>query len=212
MEHQTSSPWIKSANYQKKGLYLIFGPIILVVLVIISWAALNFAVHSLGAATPQIQIIARIINALLGLLGGLSLIVFLFGFQIGIIMLFKRELAPGTPYDERSGKGDSSTVPEEIKGWNWGPVGFPIIWGVYHGVWISLLCMIPFVSLIVRIYLGVKGNELAWKKNKWPSVETFKNSQAKWFIWGVVGVVISALSILSNLFSLAATIVSSVSN
>ena len=48
------------------------------------------------------------------------------------------------------------------------------------------------------IYLGLKGNELAWKNRKWHSIEEFKEVQKKWnkaafvflavcFLVGVIG-------------------------
>lgn len=87
-----------------------------------------------------------------------------------------------TPYNEK-------VVPDEIKKWNWGAFFFNWIWGVCNGVYWSLLCLLgfipyigPFISLGVCIWLGINGNELAWKGKHWNSVEHFKRVQHNWAI------------------------------
>ncbi|OGL87301.1 hypothetical protein A3I40_03730 [Candidatus Uhrbacteria bacterium RIFCSPLOWO2_02_FULL_48_12] len=84
-------------------------------------------------------------------------------------------------------------MPEEIKGWNWGAAGLTWIWGVYHGVWISLLFFIPLVNIVMVIMLGIKGNEWAWRAQKWESVEKFIVSQRKWRPWGMAFVALMIL-------------------
>jgi hypothetical protein len=86
-------------------------------------------------------------------------------------------------------------IPDEIKGWNWGAFGVTFIWGIAHRRWIVFLMVIPFVNLIVRIIAGMKGNEWAWKSNKWQSIEEFKSVQNKWKSWGIA---IMVLGILLN--------------
>jgi len=113
----------------------------------------------------------------------------------------KRDLADGSSFDQRSGKGVASVVPEEIKGWSWGAAGLTWIWGIYHNVWISLLSFIPLVNLVMIVYLGLKGNELAWRSNKWTSVEEFKTAQGKWQTWGIIFFILGVLSFLSRLSS-----------
>lgn len=70
---------------------------------------------------------------------------------------------------------------------------FTWIWGVAHRVWISLLALIPGVNLIMAVYLGIKGNELAWQKNKYLSAEDFRRSQLTWMKWGTIIVGISVI-------------------
>ena len=78
-------------------------------------------------------------------------------------------------------------VPLEIKGWNMGAFMHNILWGIANGVyealW-SLVVIIPFVgwfaAIGIWIWLGLKGNELAWKKQKWDTVEDFKRCQGTW--------------------------------
>tara|TARA_Y100000310_G_scaffold260903_1_gene270042 strand:+ start:11206 stop:11379 length:174 start_codon:yes stop_codon:yes gene_type:complete len=49
------------------------------------------------------------------------------------------------------------------------------------------------------IVLGIKGNEWAWRAQKWESVEKFQTSQNKWKPWGIVFFVLILLSIISNI-------------
>ncbi len=100
--------------------------------------------------------------------------------------------------DNTSGQGESAIVPEEVKGWSWAGFGLTWIWGVFNGVLISLLILIPFpfFSLAWAIVLGVKGNEWAWRNKKWDSVEHFKNAQRPWNIAGIVIFAISMVALI----------------
>jgi len=70
-------------------------------------------------------------------------------------------------------------VPAEVRaGFNFGAFWLGPIWGIGNNVWISFL--VYFVPLLGNIYLGVKGNELAWLNREWDSVEQFKQTQAVW--------------------------------
>lgn len=101
-------------------------------------------------------------------------------------------------YDERSGWGRQSEFPMELLGWNWGAAGLTWIWGWRHRVWISLLALLPGVGLIMFIFLGINGNEWAWKARKWESVEVFLATQKKWRPWGIAAFSIFALLMLGT--------------
>ncbi len=77
--------------------------------------------------------------------------------------------------------GTGGPVPEEIKGWNWGAFWLNWIWGIGNSVWIAFVVLV--LGLIWQIYLGVKGNELAWQNRKFESVQQFKDTQAAWSKW-----------------------------
>lgn len=79
-----------------------------------------------------------------------------------------------------SGMGKKSTIPPEIKGWNWGAFCFNWIWGIGNSTYIALLMFIPFVNIIMIFALGAKGNEWAWQNRIWRDVEHFKAVQKKW--------------------------------
>lgn len=113
-------------------------------------------------------------------------------------------IAPSKPSvqssgENTSGQGSSAVVPEEVKGWSWGGFSLTWIWGIFNGVWLSLLALIvPWP--VMNVVLGVKGRELAWQSKRWDSVEQFKAAQHKWsiagIILGVLGLVIPIILIL----------------
>ncbi len=106
-------------------------------------------------------------------------------------------------------------MPASLRGWNWGAFLMPPIWGAANQVWIGLLWLIPFLipglpvtlglllAMGFAVYLGLRGNELAWSAKKWRSVEHFKRTQQAWLTWGVIlnivmVVIIIAMSSNSN--------------
>lgn len=84
-------------------------------------------------------------------------------------------------------------VPPGIRRWNWGAFLLSWVWGIAHGVWISLLVFIPVINLVVPFYLGLKGNELAWKTGRWTDVDAYLERQKKWAVAGVIVAVISII-------------------
>ena len=78
-----------------------------------------------------------------------------------------------------------TSLPEELRGWNWGAFFLNWVWGIAHNTWIALLMFVPGVNIVMPFVLGAKGNEWAWQNNKWQSVEHFKRHQR---IWARVGV------------------------
>jgi len=88
--------------------------------------------------------------------------------------------------ENTSGQGRLATIPEEVRGWNWGAFVLCWIWGIGNKVWIALLALLPFVGFIMNIVLGIKGNEWAWRNKRWDSVADFKTTQRTWAIVGLV--------------------------
>jgi len=105
-------------------------------------------------------------------------------------------LKVGVTPENTSGQGELATVPEEVKGWSWAGFGLTWIWGVFNGVLISLLCLIPFFNLAWAIVLGIKGKEWAWRNKKWDSIEHFKSMQRPWNIAGIVVFAISMVALV----------------
>lgn len=101
-----------------------------------------------------------------------------------------------------SGKGDSTVVPEEIKGWNWGAFFLNAIWGIGNRTFFALFALVPVVNIIVMIVLGFKGNKWAWQNRSWDSVEHFKEVQQKWTIAGYIAFAIYMVVFLKGIFSL----------
>ena len=106
--------------------------------------------------------------------------------------------------DYTSGLGALSLLPPELRGWNWGAFLLTWIWGIGHNVWIALVALgglIPYVgwviSIVMAIVLGVRGNEWAWQKKKWDSIEQFRKTQRTWMWWGVGMIVLQLLLMIS---------------
>ena len=89
----------------------------------------------------------------------------------------KAHVADQIEGDNNSGGGPGITPPEGIKGWSWGAFFWNWIWSIFNRTWIGLLALIPYVGIVVAIYLGVKGRELAWRNRRWDSVEHFNKVQ-----------------------------------
>ena len=85
-----------------------------------------------------------------------------------------------------SGGGRHIEIPPGIKGWSWGAFFFNGIWAPFNRVWFGLLAFIPYAGLLVALYLGFKGRELAWRNKRWESIEHFNRVQRRWSQWVVV--------------------------
>ena len=113
----------------------------------------------------------------------------------------KESLGRTVPIKNTSCQGKASVIPNEIKGWNWGAFLLPLVWGIYHGVWLSLLLFIPIVNFFTAIVFGADGNKWAWQNRKWNSIEHFKKTQRTWALWGlgllVLGIVLYIVMFLA---------------
>lgn len=99
-------------------------------------------------------------------------------------------------------KGEDAPLPHELRGWNWPAFLLGPIWGVGHRIWwtaIGFLALAPLVNagprqaalllwLAMMLFLGFRGNELAWRARRWESVDKFMAAQQRWGIWAVVAV------------------------
>jgi hypothetical protein len=105
-------------------------------------------------------------------------------------------------------KEEETFVPLEILHWNWSAFTLTWIWGLGNKVYISLLSFVPVIGMFIPFLLGWKGNEWAWRKNKWENVENFKKVQKKWLMATIavclVSVIVSIFSI-SRMFSRLST-------
>lgn len=192
---------IKKIN-KKIGKYCFWTPLFIFVLILFIYVVLNFSINPMVIANSvprEIQdpnlliienynlvIIAQTIRILMGVLGLGSFLGIITGIFILIVSSKNKNIFPNLTFDNRSGKGKDSIIPEEIKGWNWGAAGLFWIWGASNRVWISVLSFVPIINFVFWIYLGIKGNELAWRAKKWESVAKFKETQDEWKPWGVL--------------------------
>jgi hypothetical protein len=100
---------------------------------------------------------------------------------------------PLTPSDalapRRPGEPESAVagpVESELNKWNWGAFLLGPIWGIGHGVFRSLLTLVPIYGIYEWIMLGRKGNRWAWEARQWDTVESFRATQRKWAMWGII--------------------------
>ena len=109
---------------------------------------------------------------------------------------------PKADEGNESGMGQRcSYVPIGIKNkWNWGAFLLPVWWGVGNRVYQAFLCFIPIVGIFMSFYLGIHGNELAWKNKYWEDEEHFRRVQRNWAIAGfAVTAIILAIAITSRI-------------
>jgi hypothetical protein len=108
----------------------------------------------------------------------------------------------GGQFVNTSGQGVNAVIPPEIAtGFNWGAFLMNWIWGIGHSVWIALVALVAgfipviggLVSLGMCVYLGMKGNELAWRNRRFESVEQFQAVQKAWMKWGLILLGVSIL-------------------
>jgi hypothetical protein len=88
------------------------------------------------------------------------------------------------------------TTPSILNTWNWGAFSLSWIWGVCNGIYWPLIMIacnfIPYIgvlcSLGICIYLGLKGNEMAWvnARQKGTDVYSFESTQGTWNMVGLV--------------------------
>ena len=111
--------------------------------------------------------------------------------------------------DNSSGQGSSATVPDEIRGWNWGASLLGWIWAIgnsrydmaAYGLAVYALSFLLgplgwLAQLVMSVILGVKGNDWAWQGKKWRSIEHFKKTQRAWIKWGIAASVLDLILML----------------
>ena len=97
--------------------------------------------------------------------------------------------------------GNDPAMLPHVQGWNWGAFVISWIWAFSHrlpgwGVGILVLNLasnIPVVGILpglaafgLSIYLGIKGNDLAWRQRPFQGVEHFRATERVWRTWGIV--------------------------
>lgn len=105
-------------------------------------------------------------------------------------------------------------TPSILSTWNWGAFCLSWIWSVCNGIYWPLIMIalnfIPYIgvlcSLGICIYLGLKGNEMAWvnAKQKGTDVYSFESTQGD---WNMLGLVLFLIGILLSLIYVIYTII-----
>jgi hypothetical protein len=98
---------------------------------------------------------------------------------------------PQPPAPPALPSGNDPALLPHVRGWNWGAFFLPWIWAFAHGsALLAVLALLGWfaggiVGLAIAIYLGVKGNELAWMHRPFQSLEHFREVQRIWRNWGI---------------------------
>jgi len=94
--------------------------------------------------------------------------------------------APAAQFENTSGTGANAVIPSEIRGLCWGAFLLNLLWCIGNRAWLAaFLLFVPFINLLMPLVLLFKGNEWAWRKRKWRSIEQFKRTQRIWAISGI---------------------------
>ena len=99
--------------------------------------------------------------------------------------------------DNNSGGGSLIELPPGVKGWSWGAFCWNWIWAPFNRTWIGLFAIVPYLGLLVAIYLGFKGRELAWRNKRWDSLEHFNRVQRAWSKWALIFLGIAVIGIVA---------------
>ena len=118
----------------------------------------------------------------------------------------QQNINPLLNVENNSGQGKMAMLPPQLYGWNWGAFFLNWIWGIGNNTFIALLCLLPFINIVMIFVLGAKGNEWAWQNKRWQNIEHFKRVQRLWAIWGVV---LFALGIIFSILIVVAAIAAS---
>ncbi|MCZ9310545.1 hypothetical protein PAF15_00945 [Weissella koreensis] len=95
---------------------------------------------------------------------------------------------------------NSKVTPQEVKGWSWGAFMFSWIWGFGNKSYLTFFTLIPIFGFIWRFVCGFKGNDWAWKKGNYSSVDEFKKVQSTWNRAGLFLFILTiALSVIINI-------------
>lgn len=108
---------------------------------------------------------------------------------------FDPTASPGAdPQIENTSGLKDGAIPAGVRGWNWAAFLLAPMWGIFSGVPYTVILFGAFLlppalqfSLVAAasVFLGFKGNELAWRGRKWRSVEHFREFQSKWTSWSI---------------------------
>jgi len=107
----------------------------------------------------------------------------------------------------RPGFGGHQPTESDLKKFNWGAFLLNWIWALNHKHWLGLLSFVPCVGFIYSIYMGVKGNEIAWQSGRFSSVDDMHKCQKIWATWGAgvaaIGCIYYAFAIMGAMATAA---------
>lgn len=97
------------------------------------------------------------------------------------------------------GRGTPDRVPEGVDGWSWGGFVFSWIWAIPNRTWWGLLGLVPGIGLVVRVMLGLKGRQAAWRNGRWDNLEHFRRVQRRWSMAAGVAVALVVIAVAATI-------------
>lgn len=93
----------------------------------------------------------------------------------------------------------SQPTEADLKGFNGGAFLLSWVWALNHRYYLGLLALIPCLGLAMQIYLGIKGNEIAWESGRFSTVDDMRACQSIWLKWGLGILVAYIILVIINL-------------
>ena len=94
----------------------------------------------------------------------------------------------------------SAKLPPSARGWNTAAFLIGPIWGPANGVWLGIVGLVFLalpesvleigwrlsLYLAYGVFLGFRGNEMAWRARRWKSLDHFKRVQQMWMFVALI--------------------------
>ncbi len=105
--------------------------------------------------------------------------------------------------------GNDPTLLSQVQGWSWGAFALTWIWAFAHRLhaWGAGFVIASFLSFFLHplglvtlagaIYLGIKGNELAWQQRPFRSLEEFRATERAWTIAAIIVLALYVVAIVA---------------
>jgi serine/threonine-protein kinase len=103
--------------------------------------------------------------------------------------------------DELPAMHAQGPLPGDFQGWNWGAFLLRPVWASYHGVSPGMVILLGVLEvmalgLIPAVYLGIRGNQIAWTRRRFESAAQFRKVERAWARAGILVYLLAAIGFL----------------
>lgn len=185
-------------SYKKIGAFMVAGPIVGIVAVLILYALTTFVFSTFGGGNG-----GQIVMIFFSFLGLVTLVSLAIGIPLGIPFFVRRDadnfaqdLAYARVNPIYKGLTDQQIV--YILDWSWAAFFGSFLWPIgeklYLWAVLSLLSNVfPLAPFVIACMMGREGRKMAWEKG-WPSFQDFRQRQSV-MAW-VVGICVVAIPLV----------------
>lgn len=103
-------------------------------------------------------------------------------------------------YDQSNSYNNPSNIQANdnyyLRKWNWGAFMFNIFWGLGNKCYMTLLCLIPIVNILMAFVCGVYGNRWLWKTGQYSTPKELYNVQTSWNTAGFACFILTIIFII----------------